>query len=293
VFDHHDLCPELYESRFDGGSQVLHRALLALEWCTHQAAHHVIVTNDSYRHIALTRGGKRDRDVTVVRTGPDPDRLRPGPPDPQLRRGRPHLVAYLGTMGPQDGVDLAVWAADHIVHQCGRRDISFTLIGSGDSFAQLVALRDKLGLGDYVEFTGRVSDETVAHILSTADVGLCPDPKNPLNDVSTMNKTMEYMAFALPVVAFDLRETRVSAGEAAAYASPNEVAELARLVVELIDDEPQRRSMGALGRARVVDSLAWAHQRADYVGVYDELTHRVVPVPASVSGPAQEDNPRD
>ena len=267
------------------GPKLLHRALLALEWCTHQSAHHVIVTNDSYRQIALTRGGKRDRDVTVVRTGPDPDRLRPGPPDPRLRRGRPHLVAYLGTMAPQDGVDLAVRAADHIVHERGRRDISFTLIGSGDSFAQLVALRDELGLEDYVEFTGRVSDETVARILSTADVGLCPDPKNPLNDVSTMNKTMEYMAFALPVVAFDLRETRVSAGDAAVYASPNEVADLARLVVELIDDEPRRRSMGALGRARVVDSLAWAHQRAEYVRCLRQAHSPDVPVAESVSSP--------
>jgi len=286
VFDHHDLCPELYESRFEGGSWVLHRALLALEWCTHRSAHHVIVTNDSYRQIALTRGGKRGRDVTVVRTGPDPDRLRPGSPDLQLRRGRPNLVAYLGVMGPQDGVDLAVRAADHIVHERGRRDISFTLIGSGDSFDQLVALRDELALEDYVEFTGTVSDETMFRILSTADVGLCPDPKNSLNDVSTMNKTMEYMAFAVPVVAFDLHETRVSAGDAAVYATPNEVAELARLVVELIDDEPRRRSMGALGRARVVDSLSWEHQRVDYVGVYDELTHRGAPVPGFVRGRA-------
>jgi glycosyltransferase involved in cell wall biosynthesis len=287
VFDHHDLCPELYESRFDGGSQVLHRALLALEWCTHQSAHHVIVTNDSYRQIGLTRGGKQDRDVTVVRTGPDPDRLRPGPSDPQLRRGRPHLVVYLGVMGPQDGVDLAVRAAGHIVHELRRHDISFTLIGSGDSFAQLVALRDELGLEDYVEFTGRVSDEIVASILSTADVGLCPDPKNPMNDLSTMNKTMEYMAFAVPVVAFDLRETRVSAADAAVYATPNEVADLARLVVELIDDEPRRRSMGALGRARVIDTLAWTHQRGHYVGVYDALTHRVPTVSVSGAPPAQ------
>jgi glycosyltransferase involved in cell wall biosynthesis len=287
VFDHHDLCPELYESRFDGGSRSVHRALLALEWCTHRTAHHVIVTNESYRQIALTRGGKRDRDVTVVRTGPDPNRLRAGTPEPELRRGRPHLVAYLGVMGPQDGVDLAVRAADHIVHELGRRDISFTLIGSGDSLARLVALRDELSLEDYVEFTGRVSDETVARILSTADVGLCPDPKNSLNDVSTMNKTMEYMAFAVPVVAFDLCETRVSAGAAAVYARPNEVDDLAQLVVELIDDEPRRRSMGALGRALVVDSLAWVHQRADYLSVYDVLTHRVAPVLASVSRPAQ------
>ncbi len=250
VFDHHDLCPELYESRFDGGSRALYRALRLLEWCTHQSAHHVIATNDSYRQIACTRGGKRNGEITVVRTGPDPDRLRPGPPDPRLRRGRSHLVAYLGTMAPQDGVELAVRAAGHIVHEGGRRYISFILIGSGDSFAQLLVLRHQLGLDDYVEFTGRVSDEEVARILSTADVGLCPDPKNSLNDVSTMNKTMEYMAFALPVVAFDLRETRVSAEGAAVYASPNETADLARLVLQLVDDEPRRRSMGALGRAR-------------------------------------------
>jgi glycosyltransferase involved in cell wall biosynthesis len=191
-------------------------------------------------------------------------------------------------MAPQDGVDVAVRAAGHIVHDRGRHDISFTLIGSGDSFSQLLSLRDELGLEDYVEFTGRVSDEAVARILSTADVGLCPDPKNSLNNVSTMNKTMEYMAFALPVVAFDLLETRVSAGDAAAYASPNEVADLARVVIELIDDEPRRRSMGEIGRRRVVDSLAWAHQRADYVRVYDELTHRGVPVSGSVSRQSSE-----
>ncbi len=282
VFDHHDLCPELYESRFARRSWVLHRALLALEWCTHRSAHHVIVTNESYRQIALTRGGKQDRDVTVVRTGPDLDRLRPGPMDPQLRRGRQHLVTYLGVMGPQDGVDLAVRAAGHIVHELQRRDVSFTLIGSGDCFGQLVVLRDELDLEDHVEFTGRVSDETVARILSTTDVGLCPDPKNPLNDLSTMNKTMEYMAFAVPIVAFDLHETRVSAGDAAVYAVPNEVADLARLVVELIDDEPRRRSMGALGRQRIVDTLAWTHQRGHYVDVYDELTHLVPTV--SVAG---------
>lgn len=130
VFDHHDLCPELYESRF-GGSRVLHRILLVLEWCTHRSAHHVIATNDSYRRIALTRGGKQASDVTIVRTGPDPDRLRPSPPEPKLRRGRRHLVAYLGTMAPQDGVDMALRAINHIVHERGRRDISFTLMGAG------------------------------------------------------------------------------------------------------------------------------------------------------------------
>src|SRR5690606_4400688 len=136
------------------------------------------------------------------------------------RRGRDHLVAYIGVMGPQDGVDLALYAAEVVVKKMGRRDISFTLMGTGDCYDSLVAECAARGLTDYVEFTGRVPDQTVAEVFSTADVGLSPDPKNPLNDVSTMNKTMEYMAFGLPVVAFDLHETRVSAGDAARYARP-------------------------------------------------------------------------
>ena len=271
VFDHHDLCPELYESRFEKRSGAVYWGLRALEWCTFHSAHHVISTNDSYRRVALDRGGKGPDQVTVVRTGPDPDRLAAVAPDAGLRRGRRHLVAYLGVMGPQDGVDLALRAAHHIVHRLGRDDVSFTLMGSGDCYDELVALRDQLDLGDVVEFTGRVPDEVVARVLSTADVALCPDPLNPLNDLSTMNKTMEYMAFAVPVVAFDLRETRISAGEAAVYAPPNEVTAFAELVVALIDDEPRRHAMGAAGRARVIDSLAWPYQRRNYLQVYEAM----------------------
>jgi glycosyltransferase involved in cell wall biosynthesis len=271
VFDHHDLCPELYESRFGGSSRLAYWGLRTLEWCTFRCAQHVISTNDSYRQIALRRGSKRSDEATVVRTGPDPDRLRAVPAEPELRRGRDHLVAYLGVMGPQDGVDLAVRAADHIVHQLGRTDIAFTLMGSGDCLRELEALRDELDLRAFVEFTGRVPDSMVARVLSTATLGLCPDPKNPLNDLSTMNKTMEYMAFGLPVVAFDLRETRVSAGDAAVYARPNEVREFADLVVALVDDEPRRRTMGQTGRNQVVETLAWPLQRANYLRVYASL----------------------
>ena len=199
----------------------------------------MISTNDSYRLAVLDRDGVNPDKVTVVRTGPDPQRLKAVAPDPALRRHRPHLVAYIGVMGAQDGVDIVLKVADRVVNRSQRKDIVFTLIGSGDCFDELVAMRDELGLDDFVEFTGRVPDKTVASILSTADVGISPDPKNPLNDLSTMNKTMEYMAFGLPVVAFDLRETRISAREAAVYATPNEVGELARLLVELIDDEPR------------------------------------------------------
>jgi glycosyltransferase involved in cell wall biosynthesis len=273
VFDHHDLSPELFQSRFPGaGASLPYRGLRALERATHRTADHVISTNDSYREVAITRSGKKPADVTVVRTGPDPERLRRGEPRAELRRGRKHLAAYIGVMGPQDGVDIVVRAADVVINELGRDDIAFTLIGSGDCFAELVALRDQLGLAGYVEFTGRAPDELVGQIMSTADAGLSPDPKNPLNDVSTMNKTMEYMAFELPVVAFDLRETRVSAADAAVYVTPNDVREYAKAIVALMDDEVRRTQMGKRGRVRVEQELAWSYQRRAYLDVYRQLT---------------------
>jgi glycosyltransferase involved in cell wall biosynthesis len=277
VFDHHDLCPELFRSRFPDGPGLPHRGLLALERRTHRTADHVISTNDSYRQVAISRSGKRPADVTVVRTGPDPDKLRRGQEDPGQRRGRQHLVAYIGVMGPQDGVDIVVKAADVVVHEMGREDIAFTLMGKGDCFDDLVALRDRLSLNGHVEFTGRAPDELVMKVMSTADAGLSPDPKNPLNDVSTMNKTMEYMSFELPVVAFDLVETRISASDAAVYVQPTgsperDVRDYAQAIVDLIDDEPERVRMGKFGRGRVEDELAWSHSRRAYVGVYDSLT---------------------
>jgi glycosyltransferase involved in cell wall biosynthesis len=271
VFDHHDLCPELFQSRFPSGPKLPYKGLLALERRTHQAADHVIATNDSYREIAMTRGGKRADEVTVVRTGPDLRRLKPGEADPDLRRGRRFLVAYIGVMGPQDGVDIVVRAAGIVVSKLGRDDIAFTLIGSGDCFDGLVALRDELGLADHVEFTGRAPDELVMRIMSTAHAGLSPDPKNPLNDVSTMNKTMEYMVFGLPVVAFDLRETRVSAGDAAVYVEPNDEQQYAEAIVALLDDAPRRELMGKYARQRVEQELAWDHQEVTYLGVYERV----------------------
>lgn len=272
VFDQHDLCPELYRSRFAQASSLPHRALLLVERVTYALATHVIATNGSYRAVAQRRGRKREAEVTVVRTGPDPDRMHRGEPDPRLRRGHRHLVAYLGVMGPQDGVDLALRAMHHIVHGRGRTDVALTLVGDGDAGQELRRLAAELGLDEHVEFTGRVPDELVARVLSTADVGLSPDPKNPLNDVSTMNKTMEYMSFELPVVAFDLVETRVSAAEAAVYAEPNDVERYADAILDLLDDETRRKEMGAAGRRRVEDVLAWRHQAARYVGLYDHLS---------------------
>ncbi len=282
VFDHHDLCPELFQSRFPQAAASLpYQGLRFLERRTHRTADHVISTNDSYRGIAINRSGKSPAAVTVVRTGPDPAKLSRGEPDEVQRRGRKYLAAYIGVMGPQDGVDIVVRAAAIVVHEMKRDDIAFTLIGKGDCFDELVALRDELHLQGHVEFTGRAPDELVKQIMSTADLGLSPDPKNPLNDVSTMNKTMEYMSFELPVVAFDLRETRVSAGDAAVYVAPTgsaeqDVLDYAKAIVHLIDDEAERQRMGKLGRTRVEDELAWYHSERAYVGVY----RRLVPLKA-------------
>jgi glycosyltransferase involved in cell wall biosynthesis len=274
VFDHHDLCPELYDSRFSSAPALPRRGLVALERATFRTADHVVSTNGSYAKVAMKRGGKDSSDVTIVRTGPDPARLTKRAPRPELRRGRRHLVAYLGVMGPQDGVDLAVRAAHHVVHELGRTDVTFTFMGGGDSHADLVALRDQLNLQDYVELPGRVPDSTVIDVLSTADVGLSPDPKNALNDVSTMNKTLEYMAFELPVVAFDLKETRVSAENAACYVPDGDIPGYAKALVDLLDDEPRRAAMGAIGRARIEGAFGWPHQSAAYLAVYDLLVGR-------------------
>ena len=276
VFDQHDLCPEVYESRFPNGSRLLLRSLRLLERATYAVADHVISTNDSYRATAITRGDVLEADVTVVRTGPDPDRLQRGTPNPDWRGGRRFLCAYLGVMGPQDGVDLALRAAAEL-RRAGRDDVQFVLMGRGDSTEELRELASQLGIDDRVTFTGRVPDDVVSEVLSTADLGLCPDPLNPLNDVSTMNKTMEYMAFELPVVAFDLKETRVSAGSAATYVEPNDVAAYARAIADLLNDPERRREMGEQGRRRVVDVLAWSHQAPRYVGAYERVLREADP----------------
>ena len=293
VFDHHDLCPELYESRFPDGSRLALRGLKLLERATFRTADRVTSTNESYRRVAMRRGGKAPEEVSVVRTGPDPDVLRPGAQVPAERRGRTHLAAYLGVMGPQDGVDVVLAAADQIVNGLGRTDIAFTLMGAGDCHEHLVAERDRLGLQDYVELPGRVPDSYVIEVLSTADIGLCPDPLNPLNDVSTMNKTMEYMAFGLPVVAFDLVETRVSAGDAAVYADPASGAlGFAEALLDLIDHPDSRAVMGLLGRERVESTLAWRHQAPAYLAVFDDLTGRVrTPEPVEETGEAEVGQP--
>ncbi|QYN34483.1 glycosyltransferase family 4 protein [Pseudonocardia sp. DSM 110487] len=273
VFDHHDLVPELFRSRFGRGRALLGVAKL-FERVTFALADGVISTNESYRQIALTRGRKAPGTVQVVRSAPDLSRFRPREPDPGLRRGKRYLAAYLGVMGPQDGVDGALRALAHLRHDRGRDDLHTVLMGGGDDLDDLIALSRDLGLSDCVEFTGRVPDEFVQRCLSTADVCLSPDPKNPLNDLSTMNKVVEYMAMGRPLVSFELREARVSAGEAAAYAPAGDERAFAALLDELLDDPDRRARMGAIGRARVADRLSWEVSERNLLDFYERLLNR-------------------
>lgn len=273
VFDQHDLNPELFLSRFGEPGSGRERAELAglrwLERMTYKIADRVISTNESYRKIAIDRGRRDPAEVTVVRSGPDTRVMRPVYPS-RRQRDRFNLV-YLGIMGPQDGTEMIIEVMDELVHRRGRRDIHATLLGFGDCLADLRRRTTELGLDDHVTFTGRADRSMIAEHLSAADVGLSPDLKTPLNDVSTMNKTMEYMAYALPSVAFDLVETRVSGGDSVRYVESGDRTAFADQILVLLDDPELRADLGVRARRRVSAALDWRPQSLAYVGVYDRL----------------------
>jgi len=272
VFDHHDLVPETCETRWTGWKRAVTLGLSRLaERATFRTADRVIATNESYREIALTRGNVAPDHVVVVRSGPRLDRFRAVPPGPEPRNGQPYLVGYLGVMGPHDGLDYLLRAAAHIVHDLRRTDVHFVIIGGGDLYAELVAMNRALGLEPYVRFTGRIPDEELIAVLEPADLCVAPDPKDPLNDLSTMNKIIEYMAMAKPIVAFDLREARVSAGDTAVYARCNDAVEFGDRIVELLAQPEQRHGMGVRGRQRFEEMLAWEHQEGALLRLYREL----------------------
>lgn len=271
VFDHHDLVPELFLSRFSGTRRVLHRLTRLVERLTFAAADGVISTNESYRHVAITRGKMPAEWVEVVRSAPDLGRFVRQPPDDTLRCGKEYLLAYLGVMGPQDGVDYALRALARLRNDLGRNDVRCVFMGAGDSYDEMVALSVQLDIDDFVDFPGRVPDEFVQRCLSTADVCLSPDPRNPLNDVSTMNKVVEYMAMGCPIVSFDLIEARVSAGDAAVYVPANDEFAFAQAIDALLRDPQRRDAMGQCGRRRVEEELSWDISRAKLIRFYDHL----------------------
>jgi glycosyltransferase involved in cell wall biosynthesis len=270
VFDHHDINPELYEAKF-GKRGWGRRLLVALERMSFRTANLVISTNESYRSIATGRGRKNARDVFVVRSGPDLTRIKQVPPNPVLRKGRRYLVGYVGVMGKQEGIDLLLQAVRLIVKDLGRTDIQFGLVGGGTELPAMRELAKRLDIADYVTFTGRAPDAELLEMLNTADICVNPDRANDMNDRSTMNKIMEYMALGKPVVQFDLTEGRVSAGEASWYARPNDVADLAQKMVSLLGDEQQRIRMGAVGRERVERVLSWQHEAPRLLAAYEHL----------------------
>jgi len=273
VFAQHDLVPELWFSRFgDRGwiGRVLHTGLLGMERLSYWVADAVVLPNESYKRVAIERGHRRPESVFVVRNGPDLDKVMLVEPDPALRAGREHLVAYLGIMNPQDGVDYLLRSVAVLVQELGRTDTQFAMIGSGDMLDELKALARTLDVEQFVTFTGWVSDPgLLSSYLCTADLCVAPDPKTPLNELSSFMKIMDYMAAAKPVVAFDLVETRVSAGEAGLYAVPDDVHDFAAKMSELLDDAERRAAMGQIGRRRIEQSLSWTHQEPLLLGTYD------------------------
>jgi glycosyltransferase involved in cell wall biosynthesis len=287
VFDQHDLNPELYLSRFGEpttrGERLQYWGLCWLERMTYRTAAMVISTNESYRAVAMTRGHRAGEDVVVVRSGPDTTVMRPVHVERQTGPEDMKTLVYLGVMGPQDGVDVVLAVMHDLVHKRGRRDVRAVLMGFGDCYEDLRRRTTELGLDPWVVFTGRADLDTIADQLSSADIGICPDLKSPLNDVSTMNKTMEYMAYALPAVAFDLTETRVSGGDCVLYVPSGDVLSFADSIAKLLDDDQLRCEMGREARRRVESQLDWRTQRGSYVGVFDRVTGttagpRVVPL---------------
>ena len=270
IFDHHDINPELYEAKFNR-RDFFYYLMLLFERLTFKLADISIATNESYREIAITRGNMPANNVFVVRSGPNLDRLKITAPKPQLKKGKPYMVGYVGVMGKQEGIDYLLRAAEHIVKVLGRTDIHFSLVGGGTELKALQQLSQSLGIADFISFTGRVPDQQLLDILNTADVCVNPDIANAMNDKSTMNKIMEYMALGKAIVQFDLTEGRVSAGEASLYAKKNDYVDLAKKLVLLIDDPERRQQMGEAGRLRVINELQWKYEEPKLLAAYQSL----------------------
>lgn len=270
LFDHHDINPELYEAKFNRRG-FFWKLMVFLEKLTFKASSVSIATNGSYREIALTRGGKRPEDVFVVRSGPDLSKLKAVPPENAWKNGRKFLVGYVGVMGEQEGIDLLIDAVEHIVKKNGREDIQFCLVGGGPSLEGLRAEVARRGLSDFIHFTGRAPDDVLFQVLSTMDVGVNPDRFNAMNDKSTMNKIMEYMALGKPMVQFDVTEGKFSAQEASLYAKANDPVDMADKLVSLVENPVQCAAMGAYGRLRVENELSWSHQIKPLIAAYQRI----------------------
>jgi glycosyltransferase involved in cell wall biosynthesis len=267
IFDHHDLNPELFEAKFNRKGFV-YRWLCLAEWLTFRTADVSIATNESYRDIAVTRGGMNAERVFIVRSCPDLRNFRQGLPHPELKEGKSLLVAYLGVMGAQEGLDLLLESIEYIVKQQNRGDTLFVLVGAGTELPRLKSVVTQKGLAPITKFVGRIPDGELAAYLCTADVCVAPDPYNPMNDKSTMNKILEYMAYGRPIVLYDLTEGRRSAQDAALYARPNDPRDFAAQIVKLLNSESSRRQLGERGRRRIEEALNWEVEKKVLLKAY-------------------------
>jgi glycosyltransferase involved in cell wall biosynthesis len=267
IFDHHDANPELYLSKY-GRKGFFYKAQLWLEKLSYRFSDVVMATNASYRDLAISRGGLAPEEVFVVRNGPDLEAFKAVPSNSALKYGKPYLVGYVGNMGIQEGLDILVDVAVDIKN-LGRRDVHFTCVGGGSALAGLRKMIQEKNVDDIVNFTGRIPDEQLLAILSTADVCVNPDRPCQMNDISTMIKIMEYMALGKPIVQFDLKEGRFSAKEASLYADDrNLVADFAAKILWLLDNPDERARMGEFGRRRVERELAWPYSVENLLAAY-------------------------
>lgn len=268
LFDHHDICPELYETKFNHRG-LLWQLMVLVEKLTFRTALVSIATNESYAAIARARGGMVPEDVFVVRSGPKIEKLALRAPRAELKKGARYLVGYVGVIGQQEGLDLLVAAADHLIRGMGRVDVHFGIVGGGPALEEVRAEVATKGLEAYFTFTGRAPDDLLLDMLNTADVCVNPDRATPMNDLSTMNKILEYMTLKKPIVQFDLKEGRASAGEASLYARKDDPVDFARKIAELLDDPERRARMGEIGRARIEGGLSWDHSAPVLLAAYD------------------------
>ena len=271
VFDHHDLCPELYQSRYGAGHGFYSTVLSIFEWCSLKLASVTIATNETYKEKQIQRAGKRPDQIFVVRNGPNQDRMEARKPAERLRRLNKTILCYIGSLNPQDGVDYLLRSLSHLRWDLQRNDFYCVIMGSGDSLEDLRTLAQELKLGGVVELTGFISDEDLMQNLAAADICVDPDPSSPLNDVSTWIKIMEYMACGKPIVSFDLKETRFSAQDAALFVPPNDELAFAHAIVRLMDDPALRQSMGDFGHQRVERELQWSVTGQNLLAAYHSL----------------------
>ena len=270
LFDHHDVCPELFEAKF-GEKGLLYKIMLIWERMTFACASVSIATNESFREIAMRRGKMPADDVFVVRSAPKIEKFEIRPADPEMRKGAGTVLGYVGVIGQQEGMDLLVESAEHLIRRMGREDVHFIIVGFGPELPNVEADVARRGLQAHFTFTGPLYGEDLLRALNSCDIGVSPDPKNAMNDISTMNKVMEYMTLEKPVVQFDLKEGRASAGEASLYARENDPQDFAVKIAELMDAPERGSEMGRIGRARVLERLSWAHSAPRLLAAYDRV----------------------